>query len=184
MARFCCFLAIKIVPMKWNRLCTISLAIIVFAACKKDSDRNSTNLRIHLTDAPFDASAVNVDIQQVRVNLNDDSTGGWIDLETHAGIYNLLDYQNGLDTVIAQSPVPTGTVKEIRFVLGNQNSIVIDSVEYPLTIPSGGSSGLKVKLNKRLNAGLDSLVMDFDAALSVHVTGEGSYQLRPVIKLK
>lgn len=168
--------------MKWNRLFIIALAaIIVFVACKKDG--TTTDLRIHLTDAPFDASAVNVDIQQVRVNLGDDSSG-WIDLQTHAGIYNLLDYQNGLDTLIAQSPVPTGTVKEIRFVLGDQNSIVIDSVEYPLTIPSGGSSGLKVKLNKRLNAGLDSLVMDFDAALSVHVTGEGSYQLRPVIKLK
>ena len=136
-----------------------------------------------MTDAPFDASAVNVDIQQVRVNLHDDSTG-WVDLATNAGIYNLPDYQNGFDTVIAQSPVPTGTLKEIRFVLGSQNSIVIDSVEYPLSIPSGGSSGLKIKLNKQLNASLDSLVIDFDAALSVHKTVDGLYQLRPVIKLK
>ena len=168
--------------MKWNLLCISALSIIVFAACKKDSG-STTDLRIHMTDAPFNASAVNVDIQQVRVNFHDDSTG-WVDLATHAGIYNLLDYQNGLDTVIAQSPVPTSTLKEIRFVLGSQNSIVIDSVEYPMNVPSGSASGLKIKLNKRLNAGLDSLVVDFDAALSVHVTGEGTYQLRPVIKLK
>jgi hypothetical protein len=168
--------------MKRNLLFLLSLAAIITIACNKDGN-STTDLRIHLTDAPFNASEVNVDIQQVRVNLHDDSSG-WIDLETHAGIYNLLDYQNGLDTVIAQTIVPTGTVKEIRFVLGDQNSIKIDSNVYPLTIPSGSSSGLKIKLNKKLNAHLDSLVIDFDAALSIHQEGTGNYKLKPVLKIK
>jgi hypothetical protein len=170
--------------MKRNLFFLGSLALLTLIACSKENSGNTnTRLRIHLTDAPFDASEVNVDIQQVRVNMSDDSTG-WIDLATNAGIYNLLDYQNGADTVIADTLVPTGTVKEIRFVLGNQNSIVIDSVSYPLTIPSGGSSGLKLKLNKKLNANLDSLVIDFDAALSIHQTGKGDYKLQPVLKIQ
>lgn len=151
-------------------------------ACQKDND-SSTDLRIRLTDNPYNASEVNVDIRQVRVNLADDSSG-WVNLETRAGIYNLLDFQQGIDTLIAQNTVPTGTVKEIRFVLGSQNSIKIDNTLYPLTIPSGSESGLKIKLNKRLKAVVDSLVVDFDAALSVIQEGNGDYKLKPVLKIK
>src|SRR5688572_28869066 len=168
--------------MKRNLFFLAGLAIFIFVACNKDGN-TTTDLRIHLTDAPYNASEVNVDIQQVRVNFRDDSTG-WVDLETNAGIYNLLDFQHGIDTVIANTVVPTGTVKEIRFVLGSQNSIMIDSVVYPLTIPSSASSGLKLKLNKKLNAGLDTLVIDFDAALSIFQEGTGDYKLKPVLKIK
>lgn len=168
--------------MKRNLFFLASLAIVILVACNKDGN-TTTDLRIHLTDAPYNASEVNVDIQQVRVNFRDDSTG-WVDLETNAGIYNLLDFQNGIDTVIANTVVPTGTVKEIRFVLGSQNSIMIDSVVYPLTIPSSATSGLKLKLNKKLNAHLDSLVIDFDAALSIFQEGTGDYKLKPVLKIK
>src|SRR5688572_30990825 len=168
--------------MKRNLFFLAGLAIFIFVACNKDGN-TTTDLRIHLTDNPYNATEVNVDIQQVRVNFRDDSTG-WVDLETNAGIYNLLDFQNGIDTLIAQLTVPTGTLKEIRFVLGTQNSIKIDSSVYPLKIPSGGSSGLKLKLNKKLNAHLDSLVIDFDAALSILQNGTGDFHLKPVLKIK
>lgn len=158
------------------------LSLITLVACQKEND-GSTDLRIHLTDAPFDASEVNVDIREVSVNLRDDSSG-WTKLNTTAGIYNLLELQNGIDTLIGQAIVPTGTLKEVRFVLGTENSIVIDSTEYPLTIPSGSESGLKIKLNKQLSANLDSLIIDFDAALSIHQDGSGNYLLKPVLKIK
>jgi len=159
----------------------LSTILLGLAACKKEN--TTTDLRIHLTDNPYNASEVNVDIREVRVNFRDDSTG-WVSLATHAGVYNLLGFQNGVDTLIAQATVPTNTVKEIRFVLGSDNSIKIDSTVYPLTIPSGSESGLKIKVNKRLNATLDSLIIDFDAALSIMQTGTGEYKLKPVLKIK
>lgn len=157
---------------------TVSLFIM---ACNKDHD--TTQLRVRLTDNPFNAEEVNVDIEQVRVNLRDDSTS-WQNLDTYAGVYNLLDLQNGVDTLIASGVVLTGTVKEIRFILGDDNSIKIDGQSYPLTIPSGSESGLKIKVNKTLQAGLDSLLIDFDAALSIHQDGNGNYMLKPVLKVK
>jgi hypothetical protein len=170
-----------------NRILSFFLVGIVavttfFVACNK-SKEDQTQLKIRLTDNPFNASEVNVDIQQVRVNFRDDSTG-WINLNTRAGVYNLLTLQNGIDTALANGMVPTNVLKEIRFVLGERNSIKIDNKTYPLTIPSGGESGLKIKLNKKLNASLDSLIIDFDAALSVIQTGTGEYKLKPVLKIK
>ena len=168
---------------------TVVLAVaalaVTFYACQKENSSGNTNLKIRLTDNPFNATEVNVDIQKVRVKLSADSSDdGWIDLNTYPGVYNLLELQNGIDTVLAQGLIPTGTLREVRFVLGTDNSIVIDSTVYPLTIPSGSESGLKIKLNKQLNASVDSLIIDFDAALSILQTGTGEYKLKPVLKIK
>jgi hypothetical protein len=156
-------------------------AALLFAACKKNN--GSTELKINLTDAPYDAQQVNVDIKEVNVNFNGDSTG-WTKLETVAGIYDLLKLQNGVDTFLASGTVPTGTLKELRLVLGTQNTIMIDSVVYPLSTPSSQQSGLKIKMNHSLAAGLDSLLIDFDATLSISKDGSGNYILHPVLKLK
>ena len=173
----------KTISMKLKKLVLpLATVIATVTACNKDND-STTSLKIKLTDNPYNATEVNVDLQQVRVNFSNDSAG-WTDLTTRAGIYNLLDFQNGIDTVIAQQVVPTGTLKEIRFVLGSRNSIKVNNVVYPLTIPSGSASGLKLKVDKQLQANLDSLIVDFDAALSIQQTGTGQFQLSPVLKIK
>jgi hypothetical protein len=168
---------------KTMALCSLAIicSVLFFVACKKS--KNSTELKINLTDAPYDAQQVNVDIKEVNVNFNGDSTG-WIKLETVAGVYDLLKLQNGVDTFLAEGTVPTGTLKELRLVLGTQNSIMVDSVVYPLSTPSSQQSGLKIKFNRNLAAGLDSLLIDFDAALSISKDGNGNYILQPVLKLK
>jgi hypothetical protein len=159
------------------------LITIFTIACKKD---NNSTLEIRLTDAPLAVEEVNVDIQSVQVKFDDDSTNvnGWVTLSTNARVYNLLGLQNGVDTVLATGTFPANTVKEIRFVLGTNNTIKDNGVVYPLTIPSGGTSGLKIKVNKRLGLNLETLIIDFDAALSVKKEGNGDYKLRPVLKIK
>ena len=176
--------------MKKNLYLLSALLIIVsasFIACSKD-DNGTTTLNVRMTDNPIDLRAVYVDVLQVRVKLGNDTTdvsdNGWVDLQTHAGIYNLLRLQNGIDTALATGVVPTGYVKEIRFILGPNNSVTDTfGVSSPLTIPSGSESGLKIKINHKLNATLQTLLMDFDAALSIQKESTG-YKLRPVIRLK
>ena len=175
--------------MKRNLIVFTALSIfcsILVISCSKNEDTvaGTSTLRVRLTDAPTALDSVFVDIQQVRVKMqNDSSENGWINLNTNAGIYNLLQLQNGIDTLLATGSLDTGYVKEIRFILGSQNRVVAAGVSYPLTIPSGSESGLKIKLNKRLNATLETLLIDFDAALSIRQEGN-SYKLRPVLKVK
>ena len=175
--------------MKKNLIFLTTLSIfcsVLFISCSKDDDSvsGSSTMRVRLTDAPTALDSVFVDIQQVRIKMqNDSSENGWINLNTNAGIYNLLQLQNGVDTLLATGTLDTGYVKEIRFILGSQNRVVASGVSYPLTIPSGSESGLKIKLDKRLNATLETLVIDFDAALSIRQEANG-YKLRPVLKVK
>jgi hypothetical protein len=160
-------------------------ASLIFQSCSKDEVSTGTStLHLRLTDAPTALDSVFVDIEEVRVKMQNDSTdNGWVTLTTNSGIYNLLELQNGVDTLLGTATLPTGTVREVRFILGSDNRVVANGTSYPLTIPSGAESGLKIKVNKNLNATIETLLIDFDAALSVKQEA-GGYKLRPVLKVK
>lgn len=158
-------------------------ALMFMISCSDDdkieAQPSKSKLEVRLTDAPANYSEINIDIQQIRVQSN-----GWIDLTTQGGIYNLLDFRNGIDTLIASDSIPSGRINQIRFVLGDSNSIVADGIEYPLTIPSGSQSGLKLLVNYVLVPGITySVLVDFDAAKSIVKTGNGEYKLKPVLKV-
>ncbi len=172
-------------------LLSISLMAVVVGmlSCQKEnssSSQGTSTLNVRLTDAPVLFDEVNVDIREVNVKFSNDTSGnnGWVTLTTFPGIYRLLDLQNGVDTLLATGAFPYQTVREIRFVLGPNNTIMDAGVLYPLTVPSGSESGLKLKIDKALDSTLETIVIDFDAALSIHKDGTGDYKLRPVLRVK
>ena len=155
---------------------------IAFMACNKENSQTSS-LKIQMTDAPAAWDEVNIDLMGVEVKFSKDTTK-WMTLQANAGVYNLLGLQNGIDTLIAQGTFPTNSiVKEIRLILGTNNTIKVNGQIFPLTIPSGGETGLKIKVNKKLQATIETILIDFDAALSIKEE-VGGYKLKPVIKLK
>lgn len=188
---------------KRNALFILTTAIVsslsLLHACKKDPISTSSPtaplaagnaaVKIDLTDAPGDYLKVNIDIKQVRIHIADDSTSdeGWIDLPTNAGIYNLLDLQNGIDTTIVDSTVvPSGKVSQIRFILGPNCSVQTkDSVYHELKVPSGQQSGLKINVHRDIPSGQTfHILLDFDADKSIHQKGNGGFSMKPVIKIK
>lgn len=168
---------------KYLMLCILLLTgAIAFYSCSKDNSGTS-NLQVLLTDAPAAYDQVNVEINRVEVKFRDGNTE-WVSLNTNVAVYDLLALQNGVTTPLASGTFPTtNIVKEIRLILGSKNTIVEGGVTYPLTIPSGSESGLKIKVDKKLNETLETLVIDFDAALSIK-SEAGGYKLRPVLKIK
>ncbi|MEQ8623867.1 MAG: DUF4382 domain-containing protein [Vicingaceae bacterium] len=169
--------------LKLKKIPTLAFLLIFLIACSDDETSESnpakSKVEVRLTDSPANYSEINVDIREVQVQNN-----GWINLTTQTGIYNLLDFRNGIDTLIASDSIPSGRINQVRLILGDSNSIVVDGVEYPLTIPSGSQSGLKLLVNDDLIPNITySLLLDFDAAKSIVKTGNGEYKLKPVIKV-
>lgn len=163
------------------------LTSFLIVSCEKDNDGTNKNkknatVEIMLTDAPALYDAVNIEI--IEVQLHTDSKG-WINIPlTNPGIYNLLQFSNGFDTLLISSEIPEGKLTQVRLVLGYNNSIVVNSQTYPLTIPSGSTSGLKLNVNYELEGGNTyRFWLDFDAAHSVHMTGNGRYMLKPAIRM-
>jgi hypothetical protein len=165
---------------------SIIILSVVFSYCKKESSGPSpdpakpTPYFIRMTDAPGPYTAVNIDLQSIVIT---GAGGSSVTLNTTPGIYNLLDFANGVDTLIATGSLTVGTVEQIRFILGPNNTVVSGGTTYPLKVPSGEQSGLKLQVHQVLQAGVPYYVLlDFDANRSVIETGNGSYQLKPVIR--
>ena len=161
----------------------LSFSILLFACT--DSENSAKRIEIRLTDAPGDYNEVNVDIVGIEYHLSDGTqNSGWQVLEdVNTGIYNLLDFSNGIDTVLADTELSSGKISQIRLILGDNNTVVIDGEEYPLTTPSAQTSGLKLNLHESLLEGITyKVLLDFDAARSIVEHG-GNYKLKPVIRV-
>ena len=160
------------------------LAGFLFTSCGKDN--NKSRLSVYLTDAPADYDAVYIDVAKLAIkSTSDTGSNGWQQLPINAGVYNLLDFTNGMDTLLSSVELPAGLVSQIRLVLGNNNSIVLhgNSQPLPLATPSAQTSGLKFNIHATLVEGVEyKLWIDFDAARSVVVTGGSDYILKPVIR--
>ncbi len=142
-----------------------------------------TNFKIRMTDAPIDYEEVNIDLQGVIIYGKTKNESDSIELGTNAGIYNLLDFQNGLDTLIASAMIEVDTVKQVKLLLGENNSVKVDGEIFPLTIPGNAKNGLRIKLCVPLVDLAEFILnIDFDAEKSVIKTGNG-FKLKPVIKV-
>ncbi|HZY80857.1 MAG TPA: DUF4382 domain-containing protein [Cyclobacteriaceae bacterium] len=167
-----------------NIFCWVVLAAsLILASCSDDSTGNAT-IEVYLTDAPGEYNEVNVDIQDVQVHAGDgDSDNGWTSLSVNKGVYDLLEFTNGLDTLLGSTTVPAGKISQVRLILGDNNTVVVDGVSTKLTTPSAQQSGLKIQINTDLKEGVTyKIILDFDAARSIVATGSGKYNLKPVIR--
>lgn len=160
----------------------VLLSLVVFNACNKSEDTSGTaNLKIMLTDDPATYDEVWVDIRSIEIHSD---IGGWEAYDLlHPGVYNLLDFSNGLDTLIADLVLPAGRASQMRLILGDDNTVVVDGTPYDLATPSAQQSGLKFNIHQDLAPnGSYRIWIDFDAGRSVVNTGSGTYILKPVIR--
>lgn len=138
-------------------------------------------LSIRLTDAPVDLQAVNIDIVGMYIVADDTRH----ELSTVRGVYNLLDFQDGIDTLISVDTFNISFLRDIVFELGDNNSVIDNAgIEFPLELPSANRDYLTIKFNQRLDSlQLLDLQLDFDACRSVQETGSGRWILKPVINV-
>ena len=133
-----------------------------------------------MTDTPSLYVKLLIDLQGVEVI---GSAGQTVILNVKKGIYNLLDFSNGVSKLIATDTLSISTVEQIRLILGTNNSVVVNSISYPLSTPSAEQTGLKLQVHQTLEKGiLYSILLDFDANKSIVNIGNGGYKLKPVIR--
>ena len=162
----------------------VTLTVSVFVtSCSKQEKPSSENakLLVYLADDPADYQKVIIDVKDVQINMNDSS---WQSLPgVKAGSYDLLRLVNDKDTLLSNADIPTGTLEQMRLVLGPNNYVVVDGQNIPLQTPSAQQSGLKLNVHEKITDGvLYTITLDFDAGKSIVTTGNGKYILKPVIR--
>lgn len=168
---------------KFVMLAMLLTAGLLLHNCSKDDDasaKGKAKLDIRLTDNPANYDEVNIHVIGVEIITDN----GKRTLPTQSGIYNLLDYAGNTDTLIAGDSIDAGRINQIRLILGDSNTVVIDGITHNLMTPSAQQSGLKINVHKDLVPGVAyEWTLDFDAAKSIVETGNGQYILKPVIRL-
>ena len=150
-------------------------------------------LTINMTDAPVDgASEVVVAFTGIELHRTDGQTVT-IDLPSTRAI-DLIKLQNGITSALTQdTAVAAGTYDWMRLkVLASKNSQgesyirMLNGTQYPLWIPSGSETGLK--LNRAFTVAQGSttrLIIDFDLRKSIHAPPgqDPNYIMRPTLRI-
>lgn len=173
----------------WSGLAALLVALALMAGCSKDN-RNTLapgmgSVRMFVTDAPARIDAVNLVITGVAVRHADsDTVTGWQTLRSDSIGFDLLTLRGGVLAQLATGVIPSGRYDEVRLKLGAGSTVTVDGVVHPLVVPSGSTSGLKIKGPFTVpDGGSIDIAIDFDASRSIHETGNGTWMMRPVIRL-
>jgi len=193
----------------------IFVFIFVYTSCRKEAGSNAIpqgqqKISIRLSDNAVNFGAVNVDIQSVAVQVIPDSClnkyhddfdhdgdddhdhnrgarcSSWDTLNIRPGVYNLLDLANGTDTILASGLTVTGKITKIRLILGDNNSVVIDSVSYPLTLWNNDhvvTIALRGEDVDQIGTNDLQFWLDFDAGHSIVRVHDNHFMLRPFLRV-
>jgi Domain of unknown function (DUF4382) len=176
------------------------LCVVVYS-CQKDisggsnADINKPHaVTIFLTDHQtpvFDS--VFIDLRKMEVKLEDDTlpNGGWVSLNIRAGVYNILRFRNGLDTLFATGTLPNARIRKIRLTLGTQNSVMKNGQSFPLRVKDEDRevvANIESSNFEITNSGQVLFWIDFDASRSIQVDNSGpgngnGYRLKSSIKI-
>lgn len=163
-----------------------------------DPDGTST-LQMFLTDAPGDILEANVIIESVSIVPVEDSSDGD---STDTGISVLRDedfevdlttLQGGVDTLMAELEIASGTYSQVRLQTAPPDDFTIlyedengDPTEANLFIPSGEQTGIKVNFDEPLTVDaetdLTTVTLDFSVEDSFVKRGQsGSFNFKPTV---
>jgi hypothetical protein len=183
---------------KFVKVITIVALFVGLSSCTDNNDSGElSSVAIKLVDRPGDYEKVNVEVIDVLIkrkaveeNATDststDQESGWESVgNVTTGIYDLLELTGGVDALLVEGDIPSGMLGQIRLVLGENNTVVINGVEFPLKTPSAQQSGLKLKVNEELEAGIGyTFILDFNVDKSIVMAGNsGNINLKPVINV-
>ena len=182
--------------MRLFRFLLFLVPILLYGTtCSKDSDSALTTapdsygttgtLKLYLTDAPGEFSEVNITFTEISVKVKEDT---WITVSEQEQTFDLLSFTGGLTALMGEETLEPGEYGQVRLLIKEAEVVIGEGEEravYPLQIPSGSASGLKIGNGFTIEEGkVVELVIDFDAARSIHQLGQSDvYQLRPVLRL-
>lgn len=151
---------------------------IVFLSCDSDSDDEAATgeIVIKAFDAPFQGDVEHIYLHIVAVSVHkavagsaSDTSAQWIVLSEADTTIDFLELVNGEMATLIHSQLDVGQYSQLRLLLGDGSSIVVDGVSHDLQVPSGSESGVKLNLGFFINADeIIEIYLDFDAERSIN----------------
>ncbi len=190
----------------------IAIVSLVAVACNKSTSVENgpgiQQVNFMLTDGPGSYDNVFIDIKSLQIVIDTAKEGSrkrdtcnwdhigshresrrdsglvWTTIPIKAGVYDILKFRNGLDTLFASANVPKGSVRLVRIEFGTNNSVVKDSVNYPLNLSPNLPNFIVIKLKghefEEFASRRHRIWLDFDVSRSI-IEVNGRFYLIPVM---
>ncbi|UCH63081.1 MAG: DUF4382 domain-containing protein [Fidelibacterota bacterium] len=154
-----------------------------FTSCESlwndTGDGDTGTLSVELTDGPFPSDLVaeaniTIDSLDIREKGAEDESGAYTTLSREQGTYNLMDLRNGVTESLAELDIPEGTYNQVRLYVSDAEVVLKDGQEFPLQVPSGIRTGLKIFIRPDIvvEKGITAeLLLDIDVGKSFVVQG-------------
>jgi len=174
----------EISNLKWNSLAlvlVVAFAALLVAGCTSPSAQTGRAV-FTISDAAADMGNVTSVLLTVdSVEAHNNATG-WVTVMSTQKTYDLLQLKaSGVMALLADVNLSAGTYQQIR--LNISKVVIVDAnVSHDAKLPS---SELKIVGKLVVSSNSTAIVnLDFIVDRSLHVTGNGSYILAPVVKLE
>lgn len=180
----------------------LAASMLLLAGCNQEESLipgSKGRINVHLTDSPFPVGLVNstvvtIDRVEIRQRLEvepGNEEASFITIAEGEMQFDLLELTNGISVKIASADLDPGAYDMIRLHVVDAKILLKDGTEYDLKIPSGSTSGLKIKIEPAvvLQEGQTSdILLDFDVSKSFVAKGNikagliTGFNFKPVVR--
>ena len=132
-----------------------------------------------------------VEIRQCIEAEGEEDEGSFIVISGGAMEFDLLQLTNGITTQLAMADLEPGSYDMIRLHVVDARIVLTDGNDYDLKVPSGSSSGLKIKVEPAISIGegqTSDVLLDFDISKSFVAKGNAKggqilgFNFKPVVR--
>jgi len=174
---------------------SFSILFVLLIALWQCSENNLTesptnggegSIRLILIDSPSTLDSVVICFSRVEVHKSgsDTTEGSWSVINDSLRYIDILLLQNGASAVLGDTSLSAGKYTQIRLIVEDSNYVMENGIKYPLAIPSGTQTGIKLNHSFEIENGkLYELYLDFNVDKSIIITGNGQYKLKPTIRV-
>jgi hypothetical protein len=155
-------------------------------SCKKQNDNSTgTLLNVMLTDGPsvvFDSVFIDIQKADIKIEKADGSESTQA-LSVVPGIYNIMRYRNGIETLLGSVNLPAGSkIEKLILTLGTRNTAMKNGISFPLALHNNINT-FTININDDVdNDGDDShkkTWLDIDASASIIEVSPSHFELNP-----
>lgn len=172
---------------KFLILVILGMVLMSLQSCEKEGELFLGRIIVAITDDPFPIEIIEeASIRVFRFEahpVNSEEDNDMILLSDDTVTYNLVKLRNGVTETLVNTEIEAGKYDYFRLFVDEAYLTIIDGISYSVKVPSGSTSGIKVKIDPSVlvEEGLTTeLLLDID--LSKSFVLQGNYRTPAGIK--
>lgn len=148
------------------------------------SDQSIISVSLKAKSGELNEVFIEVKDVQLKLASNLSAPGNWVSLNTtNQGVYNFYDLQENSKLLLVENvSLKSDYLQELKLVLGDENSIIINSQFFDFNISENGLLEAKNSIGLQLLPGkIYDIIIEFDIDESVIFNQQDGFNLEPKI---